>query len=47
MMEYRLGRTDLCVSVLGFGTAPLGDVYGPTQPCGIQMAGKPWVTRYQ
>src|SRR5713226_9763269 len=33
MMEYRkLGRTDLHVSLLGFGTAPLGDVYGTTEP---------------
>jgi L-galactose dehydrogenase len=33
MMEYRkLGRTDLQVSLLGFGTAPLGDVYGTTEP---------------
>ncbi len=33
MMEYRsLGRTDLKVSLLGFGTAPLGDVYGTTDP---------------
>jgi L-galactose dehydrogenase len=29
VVEYRqLGRTDLKVSVLGFGAAPLGDVYG-------------------
>ena len=33
MMEYRkLGRTDLQVSILGFGTAPLGNVYGATEP---------------
>jgi L-galactose dehydrogenase len=33
MMEYRkLGRTDLQVSTLGFGTAPLGNVYGTTEP---------------
>jgi L-galactose dehydrogenase len=32
-MEYRkLGRTDLRVSLLGFGTAPLGDMYGTTDP---------------
>ena len=32
-MEYRkLGGTDLQVSLLGFGTAPLGDVYGTTDP---------------
>ena len=32
-MQYRkLGRTDLRVSVLGFGTAPLGNVYGTTEP---------------
>ena len=29
MMEYRkLGRTGLMVSVVGCGTAPLGDMYG-------------------
>jgi L-galactose dehydrogenase len=33
MMQYRkLGRTDLQVSILGFGTAPLGNVYGTTEP---------------
>jgi L-galactose dehydrogenase len=33
VMEYRrLGRTDLRVSLLGFGASPLGDVYGPTDP---------------
>jgi aryl-alcohol dehydrogenase-like predicted oxidoreductase len=33
MMQYRvLGRTDLKVSLLGFGAAPLGDVYGVTDP---------------
>lgn len=32
-MQYkRLGRTDLQVSLLGFGTAPLGDMYGTTDP---------------
>ncbi len=32
-MEYRkLGRTDLVVSVLGFGTATLGDIYGAADP---------------
>src|SRR5882724_9487735 len=32
-MEYRtLGRTDLQVSLLGFGTGPLGDEYGKTEP---------------
>jgi L-galactose dehydrogenase len=32
MMQYRkLGRTDLQVSILGFGTAPLGNVYGTTE----------------
>ena len=31
-MQYRkLGRTDLEVSILGFGTAPLGNVYGTTE----------------
>jgi L-galactose dehydrogenase len=39
MMEYRkLGRTDLQVSLLGFGTAPLGDVYGITEPSGGERA---------
>jgi L-galactose dehydrogenase len=28
----RLGRTDLQVSLLGFGTGPLGDEYGKTEP---------------
>jgi L-galactose dehydrogenase len=33
VMEYRaLGGTDLRVSVLGYGTSPLGDVYGTTDP---------------
>lgn len=33
VMEYRkLGKTDLKVSLLGFGTAPLGDVYGVADP---------------
>jgi L-galactose dehydrogenase len=33
LMQYRsLGRTDLRVSILGFGAAPLGDVYGVTDP---------------
>jgi L-galactose dehydrogenase len=32
-MEYRtLGRTDLRVSLIGYGTAPLGDVYGVADP---------------
>jgi L-galactose dehydrogenase len=32
-MEYRtLGRTNLNVSVLGFGASPLGDVFGTTDP---------------
>lgn len=32
-MEYRkLGRTALEVSILGFGTATLGDIYGTTDP---------------
>jgi L-galactose dehydrogenase len=31
VMEYRvLGRTELRASVLGYGTSPLGDVYGTT-----------------
>ena len=39
MMEYRkLGRTDLQVSILGFGTAPLGNVYGTTEPSGGKRA---------
>ena len=33
VVEYRqLGRTDLKVSILGFGAAPLGDVYGEVDP---------------
>ncbi len=33
LMEYRrLGRTDLVVSLLGFGTAPFGGAYGPFDP---------------
>jgi L-galactose dehydrogenase len=33
VMQYRkLGRTGLQVSLLGFGTAPLGDVYGAIDP---------------
>jgi L-galactose dehydrogenase len=33
VVEYRqLGRTDLKVSILGFGAAPLGDVYGAVDP---------------
>lgn len=32
-LEYRqLGKCDLKVSVIGFGAAPLGDVYGRTDP---------------
>jgi len=32
-MEYRtLGSTDLQVSLLGYGTSPLGNVYGATDP---------------
>jgi L-galactose dehydrogenase len=38
-MKYRkLGRTDLQVSLLGFGGAPLGDVYGTTDPSAGQRA---------
>ncbi len=33
MMEYReIGSTDLRVSILGFGAAPLGNAYGETNP---------------
>src|SRR5277367_3501392 len=33
VVEYRqLGRTDLRVSAVGFGAAPLGDVYGAVDP---------------
>ncbi len=33
MMEYRrLGKTDLHVSVVGFGASPLGDLYRATDP---------------
>ena len=33
MMEYRpLGRTDLNISILGFGAAPFGNAYGETYP---------------
>ena len=39
MMEYRkLGRTDLQVSLLGFGTATLGNVYGVTDPSNSERA---------
>ena len=32
-MEYRkLGQTDLSLSVVGFGTATLGDVFGNIDP---------------
>lgn len=32
-MQYRtLGRTDLRVSIIGFGASPLGDVFGTTDP---------------
>jgi len=42
MMEYRkLGRTDLQVSILGFGTAPLGNVYGTTKPSEGKTRGPP------
>ncbi len=33
LLEHRkLGRTELHISVLGFGTSPLGDVYGAADP---------------
>jgi L-galactose dehydrogenase len=32
-MQYRtLGKTDLRISVIGFGASPLGDVFGPVNP---------------
>jgi L-galactose dehydrogenase len=32
-MQYRtLGKTDLRLSVIGFGASPLGDVFGPVNP---------------
>ena len=38
-MEYRkLGRTDLETSILGFGTGPLGDLYGIADPAEINRA---------
>ena len=38
-MEYRkLGRTDLQVSVLGFGAAPLGNVYGTVDADEVRRA---------
>ena len=38
-MEYRkLGRTDLEVSVVGFGASPLGDVFRRTDPLEGQLA---------
>jgi L-galactose dehydrogenase len=39
-MEYReLGRTGLTVSVVGYGTAPLGDMFGTTdEGAGLQSA---------
>lgn len=39
IMEYRkLGRTDLNISLLGFGASPLGDVYSVTDPAEGQRA---------
>jgi L-galactose dehydrogenase len=38
-MEYRkLGRTDLRLSILGFGTGPLGDLYGRIDPAESKRA---------
>jgi len=38
-MEYRkLGQTELETSVLGFGTGPLGDLYGVADPAEINRA---------
>src|SRR5271163_3022707 len=32
-MQYRtLGKTDLLISVIGFGASPLGDLFGPVNP---------------
>jgi L-galactose dehydrogenase len=39
VMEYRkLGATELKVSTLGFGTSPLGDVYGAIDPAETKRA---------
>jgi L-galactose dehydrogenase len=38
-MRYRkLGRTDLEVSILGFGASPLGDVFSVTDPVESKLA---------
>ena len=38
MHRRQLGRTDLMVSVIGFGASPLGDVFGGTDPTESQRA---------
>ena len=36
-IEYRtLGKTDLRVSLLGYGTSPFGDIYAKTDPAELE-----------